>query len=94
MKNKEFWELYGWIKRGSQRIIVLTHIPEKPITPEELRRQINDKSSIKLSLREMSRHLTSFAEKKITECLTPNVPYSKLYVLTQLGKKIKKEIIN
>lgn len=69
-------------------------LPDKPITAEELRKDINAKTDLKLSLREMSRHLTSFAKQGFLKCLTPNEPYGRLYVLTEKGKKIKKLIEN
>jgi len=91
MKNIRFWELIGWIKRGKQRREVIKLFPDKPITAEEFRKYLNSKNSLKLSLREMSRHLTSFTKQGLLKCLTPNAPYGRLYVLTNLGKKAKKE---
>jgi len=63
MENPKFWRTYSWVNLGSQRREVMKLLPDKPIAAEELRRKINDKDSMKLSLREMSRHLTSFTEK-------------------------------
>ncbi len=89
MKGANFWRLYGWINRGKQRREVIKYIPDKPITAEELRKEINSKTELKLSLREMSRHLTSFADKGLMECLTPDEPYGRLYIITSPGKKVK-----
>ena len=91
MKGATFWEEYGWIIRGSQRIEVIKFLPDKPITAECLRRGISSKNNLRLSLREMSRHLTTFAKKNIVKCLTPNAPYGRLYELTKKGRELKKE---
>ena len=94
MKKDSFWEEYGWIIRGSQRKILFLNLPNKPITPEEFRKEINQKTKLKLSLREMSRHLNSFVEKKFMTCLTPKAPYNKLYQVTSKGIKISEQIKN
>jgi len=92
MKDNKFWEDYGWIIRGSQRKEVIRMMTERPITAEELRKEVNVKTNLKLSLREMSRHFTSFTKRGFIRCLTPNAPYNRLYLITPLGKKMKLEI--
>jgi len=85
-------ELYCWIVRGSQRKIVLKYLSDEPITAQELRKKINTNlpEGVKpLSLREMSRHLTSFAEKGLAQCMAPNAPYSKPYRLNKIGLSLK-----
>jgi len=77
---------------GSQRKEVMKSLPEKPFTAEELRKKINEKDSLKLSLREMSRHLTSFTDRGFVKCLNPEAPYNRSYVITEKGKKIKEEL--
>jgi len=89
MENPKFWKDYTWINMGSQRKEVMKLLPDKPIAAEELRKEINDKSSLKLSLREMSRHLTSFVKKGFAKCLNSDAPYNRLYVITNSGKKIR-----
>lgn len=86
--------LLYWILLGSQRRKVLKNFPEKPITAEELRKIINDKTPLRLSLREISRHLTSFAEKGLIKCLNPDAPYNRYYSITAIGEKIRKQISN
>lgn len=81
-----------WVLIGKQRKCVLKNFPEKQITSEELRKLINNKTSFKLSLREISRHLTSFSKRGLVKCLNPNAPYNKFYFITANGKKVKKEI--
>ncbi len=91
VKSPSFWNLYAWINRGKQRKEVLKLFQDKPLTAEEFRKDINQKTNLKLSLREMSRHLTSFTKKKILKCMTPNAPYGRLYQITNRGKLIRKE---
>ena len=90
-EDLDFWKLYGWIKRGRQRAKVLTALSEKPVIPEQFRKELNSKLPTKeqLSLREISRHFTTFTEKGLMTSLTPNEPYGKLYVLTKKGLQIK-----
>ena len=93
MANKIFLKEYAWIKMGSQRKEVMKFLPDDPFTAEELRKRINDKTSLKLSLREMSRHLTSFAKKGILKCINPNAPYNRSYITTNKGQKIRKQFV-
>ena len=93
MEGTKFWKGYAWINMGSQRKEVIKLLPDKPITAEELRKKVNEKSSLKLSLREMSRHLTSFVKQKFVKCLNPDAPYNRLYIITSAGKKIKKQFL-
>ncbi len=88
MKKIVFWELYAWVNRGRQRKEVLRLLPKTPLTAEVFRKEVNSKTNLRLSLREMSRHLTSFKEKGILTCLTPEAPYGRLYVLTKKGKEL------
>ena len=93
MKNPNFWKTYSWVNLGSQRREVVKFLTDKPIAAEELRRKVNDRKPMKLSLREMSRHLTSFVGKGLMECLNPEAPYNRLYSITPLGKKIRIQIL-
>jgi DNA-binding transcriptional ArsR family regulator len=94
MKDTKSWKIYAWINMGSQRKEAIKLLPDKPFTTEELRKKMNEKTSLKLSLREMSRHLTSFAKKDITKCLNPKAPYNRLYIVTNRGKKIRKQFMD
>lgn len=84
--------LIYWILIGKQRKIVLINFPDKQITAEELRKIINNKTSLKLSLREISRHLTSFAKRGLMKCLNQNAPYNRYYFMTSKGKKVKEKV--
>ncbi len=92
--DEEYWELYGWVKRGRQRRLVLAELRERPVTGQEFRKRLNARlpADSQLSLREVSRHFTSFADKGLMRCLTSGQPYGKLYVLTDKGKKVQKEV--
>ncbi|MEJ2267543.1 MAG: hypothetical protein P8X70_00510 [Nanoarchaeota archaeon] len=94
MGEIKFPKEYSWVLMGRQRREALKLFPDKPITAEELRKKINEKTPLKLSLREMSRHLTSFVEKGLTKCLNPDAPYNKLYIITDRGKRIQEELMN
>jgi len=93
MSNTRLWKDCVWVNMGSQRKEVVKLLPDRPLTVEELRKRINEKSSLKLSLREMSRHLTSFVEKGFVHCLNPEAPYNRPYIITEKGKKIRDEIL-
>ena len=92
MKKEEMWKQYAWAIRGRQRREVLKNLSERPITAEEFRKEVNAKTSLKLSLREMSRHLTSFMKKGLVTCLSPEAPYGRPYVITSKGKKLLETI--
>ena len=91
MKPGDLWECYGWVKRGRQRRAVIRELRDKPTSPQEFRRKLNSGSS-QLSLREVSRHFTTFTEKGLMKCITPKEPYGRLYVLTDKGRRVQEEV--
>ncbi len=93
MSNADLLKDYAWINMGNQRKEVMKLLPDRPLTVEELRERINEKGHLKLSLREMSRHLTSFAEKGFVQCLNPEAPYKRSYIITKKGKKLKDQFL-
>ena len=95
MHDKNFWKLYAWVIRGSQRKLAMMHL-ERPMIVTELRKKINadiKPLQIPLSLREVSRHLTSFAKKGLAECLNPKEPLGHIYQLTKKGALIREQIL-
>jgi len=94
-EKDSFWREYGWITRGKQRTTVITELTDRPVTAQEFRKKLNAKllSKKQLSLREISRHFTSFTKKGLMKCLTPAEPYGRLYSLTERGTKIQKELL-
>lgn len=80
-----------WLLRGRQRKLVFAKLkPEFMANP--LRREINKELQKPLSLREMSRHIRDFEQKKLVKCLNPEDPYNKIYQTTGYGKKLKSKI--
>ncbi len=95
MVSDKVWDSVAWAHAGSQRRVVLCVLDATPMTPERLRQAVNDREDVhpKLSLREISRHVTAFDGKRLAECLNPDAPYNKLYRLTALGMRVKKELL-
>lgn len=81
-----------WVIRGKQRKELFLNLPERPFLPNKLRKEINEKFRMNLSLREMSRHLKGFESKNLVECLNKKDPYNHIYYLAKKGRKIKKEV--
>ena len=78
--------------RGSQRRAFLSNLPESPFLSNKLRKELNEKHQMNLSLREVSRPLRDFEKKFLVKCLNRKDPYNHIYELTTKGKKIRKEI--
>ena len=83
-----------WLIRGSQRKMVFLNLPKEPFMPNKLRKELNGKLSVSLSLREISRHLRDLEKKKLIKCLNSEDPYNRLYLLIEKGIKIKKKLEN
>lgn len=94
MRDKKFLQNYAWLNMGSQRREIMKLLPEKPFQSEKFRKEIVEKDSMKISLREISRHLTSFVERGFVVCINPEAPYKKLFVLTEKGKKLREYFLN
>ena len=82
-----------WLIRGSQRKILFLNISEDPFLSNKLRKGLNEKCNLNLSLREVSRHLKDFEKRELVKCRNPRDPYNHIYEITSKGKKIQKEII-
>jgi DNA-binding MarR family transcriptional regulator len=59
---------------------------EKPGTPTELATKLQIQRST------VSRAILELQDKKLIKCLTPNEKMGRLYQITDLGRKILKEI--
>ena len=81
-----------WLLRGSQRKIVFLNLPKDPFMSNKLRKELNEKKEVSLSLREMSRHLRDFEEKGLINCINKDDPYSKIYTITNKGLKTLQEL--
>ena len=95
MKDKSFWKIYAWVVRGSQRKLAISYM-EKPMTVTELKKRINfnvKPPQKQLSLREVSRQLTSFEEQGLAKCLNPKDALGHIYQLTQKGMLLREEVL-
>ena len=92
--RKNILIIISWLKRGKQRIVVLKYLSKYDlIFPNELKKRINNnEKEFNFSLSEISRHLLSFKEKNLSECLDEDLPWGRSYRITNLGKEILKEI--
>jgi len=82
-----------WLIRGSQRKDVFLNIPETPFLSNRLRKELNEKLKMTLSLREVSRHMRDFEEMCLLKCLNKEDPYNRIYQLTPKGKRIRANLI-
>ncbi|MBI5064996.1 hypothetical protein HZA97_02055 [Candidatus Woesearchaeota archaeon] len=81
--DKKSIELYSWISRGSQRVIMLQNL-NVPLTPTQLAKT----TGIKVT--NVSDNLRLMDEKNLVKCLNPKEKMGRLYELTKEGKKIAK----
>ena len=82
-----------WLIRGSQRKVLFINLPENPFLSNRIRKELNEKLKMNLSLREVSRHLRDYEKKGLIKCLNPFDPYNRIYELTTKGKRLKKEVL-
>ena len=91
MNNKEL-KLLAWVLRGSQRREII-----KVITGHKIPAQIY-KDSIKLNTKitrnSVSDVLREFRKKRLVKCINPKEVKGRIYELTNLGKRILKQITN
>ena len=95
MQDKSFWKLYAWVVRVNQRKLAIIHL-DRPMTVTGLKKRINvnvKPPQKQLSLREVSRQLTSFEKKGIAKCLNPKEPLGHIYQLTQKGNQVREEVL-
>ena len=83
-----------WLLRGSQRKDVFLNLPDNEFMPNRFRKELNQKSDLNISLREMSRHLRDFEKRGFVKCVNSEDPYNKIYKITDRGLKTKEKIIN
>lgn len=82
-----------WLVRGSQRKLVFSNLPNEPFMPNKLRKELNEKLKIPLSLREMSRHLRDFEKRGFIQCINKDDPYNRIYILTKKGNNTKTNLV-
>lgn len=82
------WELYAWVKRGSQRKNVLQTLghASTPLSTSDL------KSKLKVAMAQASFTVKELTQKKLIESVNPKDKIGKLYKITNKGKAILNEI--
>jgi len=85
MKKVTKWEDVSYILSSNHRKKNLQNLTN-PTTPSKLSRELN------INKTHISRGLKELEEKKMIKCLTPKVAKGKLYVITNYGKEILKEV--
>ncbi len=90
--QKQLLQKVVWVRRGSQRLAILK-VMDKPMFPSEIQKE-SRKHNHKISLNNCSDVLREFVDKDIAICLNPEEKVGRLYELTNLGKRIKKELIS
>jgi hypothetical protein len=83
-----------WILRGSQRKEVFVNLPDNEFMPNKLRKELNQKISLNISLREISRHLGDFEKRGFVNCINAGDPYNKIYKITIKGLKAREKVKN
>jgi len=78
--------LIGYIKASNYRIELLKKLIEKPSTPTELA------NLTKINKGHVSRALKELCGKKLVECGNEEAKKGRMYLITELGKKIIKEL--
>ena len=81
---------FVWLIRDNQRRQLFVRLPVGGFLPNKLRKGLSN--SLKLSLREVSRHLNDFEERKLVQCLNARDPYNKIFKLTKAGAKMQERV--
>ncbi len=85
--DKEVLQKLSWCLRGSQRKAII-QILDKPKTPGI----ISEETKIKFS--NVSDNLRLMEKEGIVKCLNPKDQRGRLYSLTKVGDKVRKELLN
>jgi len=82
------WKLFAWLKRGRRRQSVLEVLSEsnKPLSTNEI------KVKLKVAISQASFTLKELVEKKLISSVNPDDNIGKLYIITDLGKKVLEEL--
>ena len=79
-------ELISFVMSGKVRIRILQILLNGKKTPTMLAKEIKTHQST------TSRALLSLEKKNLVKCLTPRAKLSRIYEITELGKKVSNEI--
>ncbi len=89
MKDK--LKLISWILRGSQKRVIFRLLKGKKIIPAEIYQEAI-KINPKITRNSVSDVLREFRKKGLVKCINPLETKGRIYELTELGKKIVKEL--
>jgi len=78
-------ELAGFIIRSGYRKQVFALL-DNPIRPSEIAKKLN------LRLTHITRELRELKKRKVVECLNPKERIGRLYQLTEIGNRLKKDM--
>ena len=81
MKKVTNWEDISFVDSSSYRRKILEKL-DKPKTPSTLSKELN------LNKTHVSRSLSELIDRKLIICLTPESRKSKIYTISEYGKKI------
>lgn len=81
------WKLYGLVMAGELRVNIVKLLNE-PKTPTQLRNMIKTQDSA------IARCLRTLEKHKIVKQLNPNIRKGKIYILTNVGKDILKQLLS
>lgn len=76
------WEIYGFLIGSNYRVKVALSLVSHPQIPSKIANEID------MNLPHVSRTLNELEENGLVECLTPNRSKSRLYKLTELGRRM------
>lgn len=83
-----YWEETAYVLANKIRVRIIEMLGEsnKPLTPRQLDKLSN------ISLGNISTQLIELKKRKLVECLNPKAKKFRLYVLTDRGKEVLKEV--
>ena len=84
-KRTTFWNKYGFVVGSKNRRMVIKAL-EKPSTPLELAKKTG------LGMNMTSRALRELNKECIVNCKNPSAKMGRVYELSEVGKKIVKEL--
>lgn len=84
-------DLFSWVNRGRQRRAVIKAM-FNTLMPSQILRKAKNYNQ-KLTMNNTSDVLRSFVRKGITVCLNEGAKIGRLYKLTEVGEKIRNEIL-
>ena len=89
--NKKELKLLAWILRGSQRREIIKVITGHKIPAQIYKEAV--KLNPKITRNSVSDVLREFKKKRIVKCINPEEKKGRIYELTDLGKRLLRQII-